>query len=67
MNIYDFVKDYFKYFSGKYRIMQYISKYSKLYAFSKDFILFEPKMSQSEKEEYTQFYNEKIKNIDLEK
>ena len=67
MNIYDFVKDYFKYFSGKYRIIQYISKYSKLFAFSKDFILFEPKMSQSEKEEYTQFYNEKIKNIDLEK
>ena len=66
LDIYDFVKDYFKYLSGKWRIMQYISKYAKLFQFAKDFLIFEPKMTQSEKEEYTQFYNEKIKNIDLE-
>ena len=65
--IYDFVKDYFKYYSGKCKIMLYISKYAKLLEFAHDFLIFEPKMSQSEKEEYTQFYNEKIKNIDLEK
>ena len=63
--IYDMVKDYFKFISGKRRIMEYLAKYAKCTGYYTDFWIFGPKMSKSEKDEYTQFFNEKAKEIDL--
>ena len=63
--IYDMVKDYFKFISGKRRIMEYLAKYAKCTGYYTDFWIFGPKMSKSEKDEYTQFFNEKAKEMDL--